>query len=203
MLRMDQYEVTGRTTEALRRLIVDQWELAALDLGERTITSHLFSHLVMAFQDTEYDVDHEYNRRFDLTKELTFVRGDELGEHRIFPDLIVHGRNRDSKNLVAIEIKKGPLYDSNDRRKVLALLTRYEYQYRFGVLLALSSVSSPTISENDHGDYYEAWTPRWEWMTHDEGGEVVTVLDEAVFDDADLTSLNREGWLGFCDRSNS
>ena len=53
------------------------------------MTSHLFRHLADQFEGTGFDVDHEYNRRYDLTKSLTFRRGDELGERRIFPDLIV------------------------------------------------------------------------------------------------------------------
>ena len=131
---MDEGEIAARIRAAIRSLILDQWELAALDVGERTVTSHLFRHLADQFHGTGFDVDHEYNRRCDLTKLLTFRRGDELGERRIFPDLIVHRRNRDGFNLVAMEAKKGPETDSDDREKMHALLSQREYKYQCGVL---------------------------------------------------------------------
>ena len=46
---MDQAEIAARIREAIRSLILDQWELAALDVGERTVTSHLFRHLADQF----------------------------------------------------------------------------------------------------------------------------------------------------------
>ena len=134
---MDEGEIATRIRAAIRSLILDQWELAALDVGERTVTSHLFRHLADQFEGTGFDVDHEYNRRYDLTKSLTFRTGDELGERPIFPDLIVHRRNRDGFNLVATKAKKGERTDSDDREKVYALLSQREYKYRCGVLLAL------------------------------------------------------------------
>ena len=69
---VDEGEIATRIRAAIRSLILDQWELAALDVGERTVTSHLFRHLADQFEGTGFDVDHEYNRRYDLTKSLTF-----------------------------------------------------------------------------------------------------------------------------------
>ena len=45
----------------------------------------------------------------------------------------MHRRNRDGFNLVAMEAKKGPETDSDDREKVHALLSQREYKYQCGV----------------------------------------------------------------------
>ena len=163
------------------------------------MTSHLFRHLADQFEGTGFDVDHEYNRRYDLTKSLTFRRGDELGERRIFPDLIVHRRNRDDFNLVAIEAKKGERTDSDDCKKVQALLSQREYKYQCGVLLALGMTPPAGNGEARAVEPYQAWAPAWEWPKFDAASAGVATLIR-VFGEAELGQLNDQGWQRFSSR---
>lgn len=192
---MTNEELSEHLRHALQSLILDQWELAVLDVGERTVTSHLFRYLADELEGMDFDVDHEYNRRYDLTKSLAFEHGDDLGERRIFPDLVVHRRYRADSNLVVIEAKKGFSTTDDDDDKISAMLARYEYLYAWGVLLALGIVPEPNIDRVAGMQPYRAWAPRWEWRCLDEGrGTVVSYEAAAVFGGDEIDALNQEGW---------
>jgi hypothetical protein len=72
--------------------------LLAIDVNERTITSHLSDILRGMFPG--YDVDHEYNRHGVEVKKMASGK-------RLIPDIVVHKEEVDVKNLLAIEVKKG------------------------------------------------------------------------------------------------
>lgn len=187
---MESGEILRRLSGALGELVRSQWQLADLALGERTITSHLFRLVVDSFADTGYDVDHEYNRRGSLTKYLTYGTGDDEGEHRIYPDIVIHRRNRADANLVAIEVKKGFQTDENDYEKIRALLSDDHYLYDWGILLALGIGAGASRGVS--------WVPRWTWLRFDStNSSLVEERSELVFDEHELLRLDAEGSAQF------
>lgn len=164
--------------DAVRRMVLDDWDLAEVGVGERTITSHLFRRVAEDERiPTDFRVDHEYNRHGGATKRIrSRLPGEELdaeGERRIFPDIVVHRRGDDYENWLVVEAKRGTACDDHDRLKVDALIE--QYGYRYGVLLSLGL----TIA---------GWHPSWEWV-----GAEDAVLDGPVFDAVDVLNLNACG----------
>ncbi|MFV1989739.1 MAG: hypothetical protein ACC652_03230, partial [Acidimicrobiales bacterium] len=192
---LGQAELGTRLRDAVCSMILNQWELAALDVGERTVTSHLFRHMAVRFDDSGFDVDHEYNRRRDRPKTVDRRGCDELGERRVFPDLIVHRRSRDDSNLVVIEAKKGACTDDNDEDKVQKLLSQHQYRYEWGVLLALGMTVPQENGEVSEVGPYRAWAPSWQWLKLDAASvEVESEPHDRMFDGDELDHLNEEGW---------
>lgn len=183
---MDYEEVEPLLTDSIRQLIVHQWQLAELDVGERSVSSHLFRYIADVFVNTAYHVDHEYNRQGSLTKHLSYGTGDDEGVKRIYPDIIVHRRDRDDANLVAIEVKKGAKNNSDDYDKIRALVSDDAYLYRWGILLALGIQGSSQTEL--------IWVPRWQWLFLDtDSYELVTYRQSPVFLGEELERINTKG----------
>lgn len=170
---------------AISRLMLEEWELATLGVGERTVTSHLFAMLTSEPRfGGSLSFDHEYNRHEGATKTIkNRFYGDELdpdGDRRIYPDIVLHRRGNDDENLLVIEAKKGASCDDDDRAKIMALVEDYDYQY--GVLLAFG-ISS------------DGWAPHWTWLDAESEPET-----EPVFDPELLAQLNQEGLAASIER---
>ncbi len=69
------------------------------------------------------DVDLEYDKNY---KDKKFIQT-KHGKRAIRPDILIHKREDNSKNLFALECKKGYL-NKNDREK-LSILLQYPYDY--------------------------------------------------------------------------
>jgi len=180
-------QVEALTRRALRRLIVEQWALAGLDVGERTITSHLFRYMATdRALPASLSVDHEYNRRGDqgLAKRIGWPTEnlDVDGERRVIPDIIIHRRGVDNENIAVVEAKRNGRNDEYDVRKVVALVAA-PYNYRYGVLIDLGIRPRNKII---------AWRPSWAWFDAATGRHRY----EEVFDShvvvTDLNSRGRE-----------
>jgi len=177
-------DVEALARRAIRKLIVEQWILAGLDVGERTITSHLFKYMAIDRKLPPWlDVDHEYNKSGDqgLAKRIGWPSEslDVNGERRVMPDIVVHRRGTNKHNIAAIEAKRNGRDDEYDVRKVRALTDR-PYYYGFGVLLDLG------ISKCDN---ITVWKPSWAWLdadTHDHQYRDVFGSDTEIKDLNDL-----------------
>jgi len=123
--------------ERLRRARVEflKWDRLLLELrvNERSMTHKFAGYLQREFPD--WDVDCEYNRKFDAPKRVAWKRVpiDDENAQTVFPDIIVH-RRRESINLLVLEAKKSGLDDADDRAKLGAFMGN-DFQYEFGVLL--------------------------------------------------------------------
>lgn len=120
--------------DAVRRIILEQWDLHAYDVGERTVTSQLFRYMTEHNAVPGYlRVDHEYNRHEGATKTVrSLIWDDDLdeeGELRIHPDVIIHRRGDDAENWLVLEAKRGNSCDELDRMKVEALIDQYGYRW--------------------------------------------------------------------------
>jgi len=113
------------------RILIDN------DANERTISSSLICYLKERIKD--YDIDSEYNRHGSELKTIESNTGQKI----IIPDIVIHKRNNDRNNLVAIEIKKSTNPKrKNDEKKLEALTKKDSYSYKFGILIILD-MNSP------------------------------------------------------------
>lgn len=123
---------------ALERLIVEDRELFAVGVNERSITHRLALHLTPLFP--RWDVDCEYNRSGENTKRLdyetTTVESDDTQAKTVYPDIIVHRRNRD-ENLLVVEVKKTDNDEGlkSDIDKLNRFVDQIGYQHAAAVLV--------------------------------------------------------------------
>ena len=106
------------------------------DAGERTIASRLAFRLQSAF--TEWAVDTDYNRmgdrlpkRVELPPTCARYRNNE-GFALVLPDVIVHERGPDGKNLLVVELKKTTNRDDGDCDLIRLHAFRSQLNYAFG-----------------------------------------------------------------------
>jgi hypothetical protein len=78
------------------------------------------------------DVDLEYNKNYDMEKEII---GTDGIKYRIRPDIIIHQRENNQNNKIAIECKKNYI-TQKDRIKLVALFDKNQYGYEncFGIV---------------------------------------------------------------------
>jgi hypothetical protein len=122
--------------EALRLLFTNDGFLLETNVAERTIATQLITYLKPRFPD--YDVDPEYNRHGLETKVVrlpTYCRGG--GQRRIFPDVVVHRRGCDEKNLLVIQIKKVTNPESRNCDRAIIKAMKRKFGYGRGLLIDL------------------------------------------------------------------
>jgi hypothetical protein len=127
---IDPSDLDHRVSKAIDRLLEKDDYLLRHDANERSITHRLACYLQEEFP--EYDVDCEYNKDCDSKNNIKMLNTNRRKNGRVFPDIIVHKRGTNSKNLLVIEAKKtnGDHGNSNsDREKLYGYLTEYEYKY--------------------------------------------------------------------------
>lgn len=112
---------------ALKDLYENDEDLINQKGQERAISSALAQHMRMYFEDS-YSIDCEYNKHLNEQKLIThYAKRSER------PDIIVHMRGTDAKNLLAIEIKQNE-NSKTDKDKLSALsLVNGQYRYKFAI----------------------------------------------------------------------
>lgn len=134
-------EVIINIKNSLSEVLINDRILIDNDANERTISSSLICYLKEIIKD--YDIDSEYNRHGSEIKTIDSNTGQKI----IIPDIVVHKRNNDRYNLVAIEIKKStnPKRE-NDEEKLKSLTEKDSYDYKYGVLIILDMDSPDSVS---------------------------------------------------------
>lgn len=133
------------------------------DINERTVSHRFALHLNNYFENTDYDVDIEYNRIREeygniedvgnlMGKKLHWEDSDEAsGENSryVFPDIIVHKRDKHD-NLIEIEIKMA--WKNGKKQYDLDKINHYmdELKYQFGVYIELSENRKNCLIEFGH-----------------------------------------------------
>jgi hypothetical protein len=131
------------------------------DVSERAITHKLAEYIQIRFAD--FNVDCEYNRNTVLgpshTKELKIQRDefanqlnqskdeDDLLSISAYPDIIVHVRETNEKNLLVVEMKKKNSkvnrdYDYRKLRAYTEISKDNKYHYKYGVFIILETGSN-------------------------------------------------------------
>ena len=136
---MNKGKILQRVKTALVAFSQTERSLLNVNASERSISHKLAEHLQTQFPS--FNVDCEYNRHSNDIKRLEYYRPktikvDSLEAKTIFPDIVVHERGNDKKNLLVTEIKK-----SNSRQdhtpdfEKLKAFTGSQYGYKVGLFL--------------------------------------------------------------------
>lgn len=154
-------QVQNKVATALCDLQTQDGFLLVNDLHERSIAHHFAVYLQRRFRG--YRVDCEYNGNlqsdggrkviYSLNSELSNIRAtvqvaldnsmeEEMEVLKVFPDIIVHHRGHNAKNLLVIEVKKSSnrRYHQFDKEKLRAFTAiGCEFQYHFVLFLEIGT----------------------------------------------------------------
>ena len=153
--------VRGRVGQAIDTLRINDGELLSIGVNERSISHRLALYLQQEFPC--WNVDCEYNRKMGDKKKLHYIyqkfeqdtiKADDSVAKTVYPDIIVHRRQRED-NLLVIEIKKSNHNTAIDEEKLKAF-TGEEYRYCFGLLLVVDSKSEPLLTWYQNGERVES-----------------------------------------------
>jgi hypothetical protein len=172
---MENVEIKSRLTTALTNLIgVDKYLLEKM-INEPCVSHRIALHLTPLFE--HYDVDCEYDGNIeenDRKKGIQVLKG-ELEQYKkrkiivednsdsqrvkVVPDIIIHHRSRNDKNLCIIEVKKNTNTEVKyDRIKLKAYTSKlYErsLQYQFGCLIIYDTEANITIEYYQDGEFID------------------------------------------------
>jgi hypothetical protein len=137
---LDRNQLDEIISLCLQDLYNQDGQILAQDVGERAICGRLA--MLMDPRLPLYSVDIEYNRMGPGLEPKDIEMPDENGDltaHRVFPDIIVHERGHNLRNLLVVEVKKSTnaVADEHDLAKLHALCGQLRYQY--GLFLRLST----------------------------------------------------------------
>jgi len=139
---MEKSTVEKRLKTAIRLLYEKDIHLFGVDANERSITFHLGLYLQKLFPGR--DVDCEYNRNGHNPKRIHLCEANYYGPGQtVYPDIIIHERGSNKKNLLVIEAAKELNSNSQHDQKKLQhdkeklLLYRRELKYAYAVFIEL------------------------------------------------------------------
>ena len=123
---------------AIREFYKKDYKLIDLQCNERSmmfrIGIYLYEHMKAHNSLNEYDLDCEYNRKGINIK--------TIDDKKIIPDILIHKRDDDNINLVAIEIKKSGNSIKHDKEKLEKLTDNNgKYRYSQGLVIVLRKKS--------------------------------------------------------------
>ena len=139
----NEKEMTDKIKKAINGLIRKDFLLLTIDSSERSIAHRLACYLEDEFKKDDYSVDCEYNRREDRPKMIRRfwenIDKSQLGKN-VYPDIIIHERGNNKRNLLVIEIKKSSNKSQEERDFDFLKLKAYmhegdEYQYKYGLFV--------------------------------------------------------------------
>lgn len=141
---MQREEAEKLLTQAVNQVIRFDRILLELDVTERALSCRIAHYM----HDPELvppplSIDCEYNRHFGDPKRLYLPPRDafdrEVRATTVFPDIIVHERNSDARNLLAIEMKKPGGSLDYDRQKLLGFRRELGYLHTAHLILGLDA----------------------------------------------------------------
>ncbi len=127
-------DIKIRVEAALLQLIKNDSFLFEHDANERSVTHKLGEYLQPHF--SSFHVDCEYNRHGILTKILPRECHDKKQE-RVYPDIVIHLRGHDLKNLLVIEVKLNGESSECDEVKLKEFSkSNDDYRYDYGLFIS-------------------------------------------------------------------
>lgn len=144
---MNIEEIKENVESSVKSFMKEDAFLLENNLNERTLTHRLACHLEKRFSN--YNVDCEYNRMWNkdkgghIKKEIQAenIQSDDDKGTTVFPDIVIHNREGNERNLLVIEVKKnGNATDSNtkkDKKKIEKYCTG-DLRYECGLFLLIA-----------------------------------------------------------------
>lgn len=148
-----------KVVEAVKCFINNDLELLDLSAHEQAISHRIGVYLESFFESEKLKVDCEYNKHLNKPKEIDLndlnpllfktcncdsckkvVEGNtyEISEKSFRPDIVIHSRGNDERNLVAVEIKKlkeCPFDEAKLRALTKSKTDGGEFGYELGVFI--------------------------------------------------------------------
>uniref|UniRef100_UPI004049166C hypothetical protein n=1 Tax=Gelidibacter sp. TaxID=2018083 RepID=UPI004049166C len=124
------------------------------NINERSVTHRLGMYLADLF--TEYDVDCEYNRVYDLNADEYIKKNIEIeviedgltledtDARTVYPDIIIHKRGTED-NFIAIEVKMAWKKNKMDFDLIKARAYKYRLGYKHSAYLELGPFNDYTL----------------------------------------------------------
>lgn len=137
---MTREEAESIIEAAIDQLVQNDSELLDLGVTERAL-SHRLAHFMQLSRLVRPPlvVDCEYNRHFDEPKRLRLPPRKALDREArattVFPDIVVHQRNSDERNLIVLELKKPGEDVDYDELKLRAFREELGYLHAAHVIL--------------------------------------------------------------------
>lgn len=134
-------EIKQAITSALERVYTDDLSLIEREAHERSIAFRFGLYFTEAVtqtsfgEDDELTIDFDYNRNQDNVKNMDGFNP----IHGVLPDIILHHRGHNDKNVVVIEFKGYWSGNGNDHEKLCGFTHQElnDYQYGLGVFIRL------------------------------------------------------------------
>jgi hypothetical protein len=140
--RLTRDEASGIISNSIQKVLADDFELLELGVTERALTHRLALYMEENVQ-RPLVVDCEYNRHFRYPKRVQLMRGashdGRIVEVAVIPDIILHQRNTDDKNLIALEVKKPGMNHDHDYEKLRAFRNQLYYRHVAHLVLGIGS----------------------------------------------------------------
>lgn len=148
-------EIERRVRQAIDKLRERDRYLLDVDASERSITHHLAVYLHQEFES--WNVDVEYNR--DGHEEVKRLRNlPDVDRDNVFPDVIVHRRGNNDKNLLVVEVKKSCSENGSDENKLIEF-TNPLAQNGLGYWWGLHLILDCEAQANDSLRWYKRGKP--------------------------------------------
>jgi hypothetical protein len=148
---LDRNQLEEIVRSCLHELYNQDGQILAQDVGERTICGRLAMLMVPKFPGLSVDI--EYNRKGLGLEPKDIEMPNENGDlttSKVFPDIIVHERGDNLRNILVVEVKKStnPISDEHDHAKLRALC--WQLRYRNGLFLRLSTGPDANLESVRH-----------------------------------------------------
>lgn len=131
---MTREEATAIVEGALERVVAEDALLLDLKLCERALHFRLAYYMAQSpLIRAPLTVDCEYNRHHDDEKRVHLFGSPNAS--KVFPDILIHQRNSDARNMVALEIKRPHQSLGRDREKLQAYARELGYRHVGHVIL--------------------------------------------------------------------
>jgi hypothetical protein len=137
---VDLVSIDRRVRKIINTSLKNEITLLRVKANERNITHKIAEYLQLEFQKDCLKVDCEYNRDgYDkklLQLEPRRLKSDDSEGQSVYPDIIIHERGTNARNLVVIEAKKSTNTDGETDKKKLEAFKR-ELGYSLGYRLVV------------------------------------------------------------------
>ena len=137
---MDSEYIKRKIRKCIDEFYLNESDLLKRENYEVTISCKFSQYLFIEFP--KFDVDCEYDKHINEEK-----RADELNRN-VRPDIVIHKRGLDERNLVYIEIKTDHNRESRDEDyKKIKAMTKHDgqYKYAFGIFIDFSKNKADLI----------------------------------------------------------
>lgn len=126
-------EASVPLNEALDRLVAEDLQLLTLGICERAVQFRLAHYMALSERiERTLTIDCEYNRHLGEPKVLPLPPRRHLTgapiPSGVVPDILVHERNCDARNLLVVEIKRPGQSLTRDTQKLREFVARLHYR---------------------------------------------------------------------------